>query len=183
MVGRAGPPDPPGAILRIAAQFLRAAERKFFALDRGRAAAGARGIEFVLRHDRFARPRLRVASACALKYGEFLSYGSRGLRGCLLVVGGRRWQQDAQSASSAQSVATPSLLFRLRHGSGLGCRRDCEAQGITQTIFLRDAFFEVGPLVAASLCHRAVRCGNPRCRCARGTSGIATPACSRRKTA
>lgn len=28
---------------------------------------------------------------------------------------------------------------------------------------------EVGPLVAASLCHRAVRCGNPRCRCARGT--------------
>lgn len=27
---------------------------------------------------------------------------------------------------------------------------------------------EVGPLVAASLCHRAVRCGNPQCRCARG---------------
>lgn len=26
----------------------------------------------------------------------------------------------------------------------------------------------VGPLVAASLCPRAVRCGNPRCRCARG---------------
>ena len=26
----------------------------------------------------------------------------------------------------------------------------------------------VGPLVAASLCHRAVRCGNPRCRCAQG---------------
>ena len=26
----------------------------------------------------------------------------------------------------------------------------------------------VGPLVAASLCHRAVRCGNPKCRCARG---------------
>lgn len=26
----------------------------------------------------------------------------------------------------------------------------------------------VGPLVAASLCGRAVRCGNPRCRCARG---------------
>ena len=27
---------------------------------------------------------------------------------------------------------------------------------------------EVGPLVAASLCHRAVRCGNPQCRCASG---------------
>jgi hypothetical protein len=27
---------------------------------------------------------------------------------------------------------------------------------------------EVGPLVAASLCHRAVRCGNPQCRCAKG---------------
>jgi len=27
---------------------------------------------------------------------------------------------------------------------------------------------EVGPLVAASLCQRAVRCGNPRCRCATG---------------
>jgi hypothetical protein len=26
----------------------------------------------------------------------------------------------------------------------------------------------VGPLVAASLCARAVRCGNPRCRCASG---------------
>ena len=27
---------------------------------------------------------------------------------------------------------------------------------------------QVGPLVAASLCQRAVRCGNPKCRCARG---------------
>lgn len=27
---------------------------------------------------------------------------------------------------------------------------------------------QVGPLVAASLCHRAVRCGNPKCRCASG---------------
>jgi hypothetical protein len=27
---------------------------------------------------------------------------------------------------------------------------------------------QVGPLVAASLCHRAVRCGNPQCRCASG---------------
>jgi len=27
---------------------------------------------------------------------------------------------------------------------------------------------EIGPLVAASLCQRAVRCGNPQCRCARG---------------
>ena len=27
---------------------------------------------------------------------------------------------------------------------------------------------QVGPLVAASLCRRAVRCGNPRCRCASG---------------
>jgi hypothetical protein len=27
---------------------------------------------------------------------------------------------------------------------------------------------EVGPLVAASLCRRAVRCGNPQCRCASG---------------
>jgi hypothetical protein len=27
---------------------------------------------------------------------------------------------------------------------------------------------QVGPLVAASLCQRAVRCGNPQCRCARG---------------
>jgi len=27
---------------------------------------------------------------------------------------------------------------------------------------------EVGPLVAASLCRRAVRCGNPQCRCAGG---------------
>jgi len=27
---------------------------------------------------------------------------------------------------------------------------------------------QVGPLVAASLCHRAVRCGNPQCRCAGG---------------
>jgi hypothetical protein len=27
---------------------------------------------------------------------------------------------------------------------------------------------KVGPLVAASLCHRAVRCGNPKCRCASG---------------
>jgi hypothetical protein len=26
----------------------------------------------------------------------------------------------------------------------------------------------VGPLVAASLCQRAVRCGNPQCRCASG---------------
>jgi hypothetical protein len=27
---------------------------------------------------------------------------------------------------------------------------------------------QVGPLVAASLCQRPVRCGNPQCRCARG---------------
>jgi hypothetical protein len=27
---------------------------------------------------------------------------------------------------------------------------------------------QVGPLVAASLCRRAVRCGNPNCRCATG---------------
>ena len=27
---------------------------------------------------------------------------------------------------------------------------------------------QVGPLVAASLCQRAVRCGNPQCRCAGG---------------
>lgn len=27
---------------------------------------------------------------------------------------------------------------------------------------------QVGPLVAASLCRRAVRCGNPQCRCADG---------------
>jgi len=27
---------------------------------------------------------------------------------------------------------------------------------------------EVGPLVAASLCQRTVRCGNPQCRCASG---------------
>ena len=27
---------------------------------------------------------------------------------------------------------------------------------------------QVGPLVAASLCQRAVRCGNPQCRCASG---------------
>ena len=27
---------------------------------------------------------------------------------------------------------------------------------------------KVGPLVAASLCHRAVRCGNPQCQCASG---------------
>ena len=27
---------------------------------------------------------------------------------------------------------------------------------------------QVGPLVAASLCRRAVRCGNPHCRCATG---------------
>jgi len=27
---------------------------------------------------------------------------------------------------------------------------------------------EIGPLVAASLCRRMSRCGNPNCRCARG---------------
>ena len=27
---------------------------------------------------------------------------------------------------------------------------------------------QVGPLVAASLCQRRVRCGNPHCRCAQG---------------
>jgi len=27
---------------------------------------------------------------------------------------------------------------------------------------------QVGPLVAASLCQRTVRCGNPQCRCASG---------------
>ena len=31
----------------------------------------------------------------------------------------------------------------------------------------------VGPLVAASLCPRAVRCGSPRCRCARGAKHAA----------
>jgi len=38
----------------------------------------------------------------------------------------------------------------------------------TQREFQLRQLHAVGPLVAASLCHRAVRCGNPRCRCASG---------------
>jgi len=57
-----------------------------------------------------------------------------------LGCGWGRWQQDTQSAYSAQSVATLNLPFRLRHCSGSGGRHGCEVQASRRIFFFAMRF-------------------------------------------